>query len=177
MKVCVFCSSKSELSENVFGRAREFSEKLVEAGDSFVYGGGAAGLMGFIADEVIKKGGETYGVIPEKAFPQEVAHQGLTKLYYTKDMLDRKKLMMDLADAFVIFPGGIGTMDEALEVMTWKTVYKFKKPIVFFNIDGFWNPFFDMLKVYQKTGLFYPETMTSYVVVDSVKKVLEECHA
>ena len=177
MNICVFCSSKSDLSPAVFDQAEKFCDQLVENGYNFVYGGGAGGLMGFFANEIIKRKGITYGVIPEKAFPNEAAHQGLTKLYYTKDMLDRKKLMMDMSDAFVIFPGGIGTMDEALEVMTWKTVYKFKKPIVFYNVDGFWDPFLEMIKAYEKTGLFYPETMESFKVVDQMDQLFEECHA
>lgn len=80
---------------------------------------------------------------------------------------------MELSDAFVIFPGGIGTMDEAIEVMTWKTIYKFEKPIVFFNWQGFWDPFLEMLKSYERTELFYPETMASFQVVDNVADLME----
>ncbi len=178
MNICVFCSSKSDLEPSVFDQAKLFSKKLVENGDSFVYGGGAEGLMGFFADEVLSLGGKAFGVMPEKTFPQEAAHKGLTELHYTRDMLDRKRLMMELSEAFVIFPGGIGTIDEALEVITWKTVYKdINKPVVFFNWNGFWDPFFEMLKKFEKTNLFYPETMKSFKSVNSVEDVLKECYA
>ncbi len=178
MNICVFCSSKSNLSASVFDQAKLFSKKLVQNDDSFVYGGGADGLMGFFADEILALGGRAYGVMPEKTFPQEAAHKGLTELHYTQDMLDRKRLMMDLSDAFVIFPGGIGTMDEALEVITWATVYKaIKKPIVFFNWEGFWDPFFEMLRQFEKTGLFYTETMQSFVSVKTVEEIFKECYA
>lgn len=174
MNVCIFCSSKSDLSESTFAQAKIFSEKLAEKNHGFVYGGGNGGLMGFFADQLIELGAKTIGVIPDGAFSQEVAHQGLTELIYTKDMLDRKGKMMELSDAFVIFPGGIGTMDEAIEVMTWETVYKLSKPIVFFNWEGFWDPFFKMLKEYEKTNLFYPETMKSFKVVDNVDDLFKE---
>ena len=176
MNVCIFCSSKSDLSQETFDEAKKISHFLAENSHGFVYGGGAVGLMGFFADQIVSLGGTSIGVIPEGAFEQEVAHQGLTELIYTKDMLDRKRVMMERSDAFVIFPGGIGTMDEALEVLTWKTIYKFDKPIIFFNIDGFWDPFLQMLKAYEKTGLFYPETMRAFKVVDNMNDLIGEMH-
>ena len=177
MNICVFCSSKEELVEKIKTDADIFCDELLKNDHSFVYGGGAVGLMGYFADKLSESGGKTYGVMPEGAFEHEVAHKNLTELHYTKDMLDRKRMMMELSDAFVIFPGGIGTIDEALEVLTWKTIYKFKKPIVFYNWNGFWNPFLDMLKAYEKTKLFYPETMEAFVVVDDVKDIVKACHA
>lgn len=176
MNICVFCSSRSNLPQKTFDQAHLFCERLAAEKDGFVYGGGAQGLMGYFANTLIELDAKTIGVMPEKCFPQEAAHQGLTELIYTADMMDRKRKMMMLSDAFVIFPGGIGTMDEAIEVLTWKTVYKFEKPIIFFNYDGFWDPFLAMLKTYEKTGLFYPETMKSFVVVDTVDALFEEIH-
>lgn len=172
MKVCVFCSSKTDLSKSTFEQASLFCQKMVKHKITMVYGGGLLGLMGHFADRMIELGGETIGVIPDGAFPNEVAHQGLTQLIYTIDMMERKRKMMELSDAFVVFPGGIGTMDEVIEVMTWKTVYKFEKPVVFFNWEGFWDPFLQMLKTYEKTKLFYPETMRSFVVVDNIQDLM-----
>ncbi len=177
MRVCVFCSSKSELPITTFNQATLLCRALVAKKVGMVYGGGLLGLMGHFADRMMELGGETIGVMPEGAFENEVAHKGLTELIYTKDMLDRKRKMMELSDAFVIFPGGIGTMDEAIEVMTWKTIYKFDKPIVFFNWEGFWDPFLNMLKEYEKTKLFYPETMKSFVVVDRIEDLMEALDA
>jgi uncharacterized protein (TIGR00730 family) len=174
MNICVFCSSRSNLDSSVFEQAKDFCDYLVKNKDVFIYGGSKDGLMGFFADQLIKQKAQTIGVIPTGAFDQEVSHKGLTELIQTKDMLDRKKKMMDLADAFVIFPGGIGTMDEALEVITWETVYKKAKPILFFNWQNFWTPFFNMLKEYEKTNLFYPETMTSFKSFHNLKELCEE---
>lgn len=177
MNVCVFCSSRSELSPSTFEQAKLFAKNLSENSDTFVYGGGNAGLMGYFADQVIAHGGKAIGVMPEKTFPQEVAHRGLSELIFTGDMLSRKAKMMELSDAFVAFPGGIGTMDEILEVMTWETIYKKGKPIIFFNWQGFWDPFLEMLKSYEKTQLFYPETMKCFSVVDNVGDLIKELHA
>ena len=177
MNVCVFCSSKSSLTESTFDQATLFCDELIKKKMGLLYGGGKLGLMGHFADQMIERGGNTIGVIPTGAFENELAHLGLTQLIYTKDMLDRKREMMELSQAFVVFPGGIGTMDEAIEVMTWKTIYKFNKPIVFFNWEGFWDPFLQMLKSYEKTGLFYPETMASFKVVDNVHSLMKELGA
>jgi len=171
MNVAVFCSSKANLSEDVFSQAQSFSRKLVESKMGLVYGGASVGLMGYFADQVLKLEGKVIGVMPEKIFDHEIAHQGLTELIYTPDMMDRKKKMMELSSAFVMFPGGLGTMDEAIEVITWKSIYKTDKPIIFFNWQGFWNPFLEMLKSYEKTGLFYPETMKSFTVVESITEM------
>ncbi len=177
MNICVFCSSKSTLSSDTFAQAEIFSEKLAQGGHTLVYGGASLGLMGFFADQVLVRGGKVIGVMPENVFDHEIAHFNLTELIYTKDMLDRKKKMIELSDAFVVFPGGIGTMDEAIEVITWKTVYHFSKPIIFFNWENFWDPFFSMLKNFEKTGLFYPETMQSFKVVTTVDQLFGELHA
>jgi uncharacterized protein (TIGR00730 family) len=173
MNVCIFCSSKSDLSPSTFEQATLFCDKLQAQGHSLVYGGGLLGLMGHFADRMLERSGRVIGVMPEATFENEVAHQGLTELVYTKDMLDRKRVMMQRSEAFVIFPGGIGTMDEAIEVITWKTIYKFDKPIVFFNWENYWNPFLEMLKSYEKTNLFYPETMQAFQVVENMDELME----
>ncbi len=177
MNICVFCSSKANLSQSTFDQALLFAEKLALGGHTLVYGGASRGLMGYFADQVMAKGAKVIGVMPESVFDHEIAHTGLTQLIYTQDMLDRKKKMMELSDAFVVFPGGIGTMDEAIEVITWKTVYHFKKPIVFFNWENFWDPFFVMLKNFEKTGLFYPETMMSFKAVGRIDEIFGEINA
>ncbi len=174
MNVCVFCSSKMNLSESTFREAENFCRELVHRGFGFVYGGAACGLMGYLADQIVELGGQSLGVIPKGAFKDEVAHRGLTELIHTRDLLDRKRLLMEHSQAFIVFPGGIGTMDEALEVITWKTIYRFKKPIVFFNWEGFWNPFLEMLRTYESKNLFYGETMGSFKVVNNLNDLFEE---
>jgi uncharacterized protein (TIGR00730 family) len=173
MRVCVFCSSKASLTASTFAQAEVFCDQLQKRGDGFVYGGGAQGLMGFFADQLVQRKVETIGVFPNGTFEQELAHQGLNELIYTEDMLDRKRKMMELSQVFVVFPGGIGTLDEAIEVLTWKTVYPITKPLIFFNWEGFWDPFLAMLKAYEKTGLFYPQTMDAFKVVNTVSEIFE----
>lgn len=174
MNICVFCSSKNDLSPVIFEQAKEFCQKLVQKGHRLVYGGGAVGLMGFMADEVLIKKGEVIGIIPAGHFENEVAHTGLTELIYTVDLMDRKRKMMDISDAFVVLPGGIGTIDEAIEVITWKSIVGFTKPIVFLNSDNYWNPFFDLLNHYQKMNVLYPETLQTFKVANKVDSIFEE---
>ena len=131
-------------------------------------------MMGHMANAMLAAKGEAIGVMPEGLFPHEVAHSGLTELIYTADLMERKRKMMELSDAFVIFPGGVGTLDEALEVITWKTIQRFKKPIVFFNWQGYWDPFWDMMKAYEAKNVFYPETMASFILVDDVDTLIKE---
>ena len=174
MNVCVFCSSKMIFPKIVLQQAEKFCHELVRRDFGFVYGGAACGLMGYLADQIINLGGKSLGIIPKEAFKDEVAHQGLTELIQTQDLLDRKRLLMEHSQAFIIFPGGIGTMDEALEVITWKTIYHFKKPILFFNWEGFWDPFLDMLKIYENKNLFYERTMKSFKVANNLDHLFKE---
>ena len=174
MNICVFCSSKMEFSEDFLKVAEDFCHRLVQKNLGFVYGGAACGLMGYLADQVIKQEGYSLGIIPKGAFKNEFAHNGLTQLIKTVDMMDRKRLLMKKSQAFVIFPGGIGTMDEALEVITWKTIYKFKKPILFFNWKGFWDPFLEMLKTYERKKMFYKETMKAFKVTHNLDELFGE---
>ena len=169
MKICVFCSSRKELSPSTFEQAKDFCKGLVDREMELVYGGGLEGLMGFMADAVLAEGGKVYGVFPDGIFPNEVAHDNLTQLIMTEDMMERKRKMMEMSDAFVVFPGGIGTLDEALEVMTWKSIGCFKKPILFFNWEGFWDSFHELLKDYESRGVFHPKTLDTFEFVNTVE--------
>ena len=174
MNICVFCSSKNDLSPVIFEQAKEFCHKLVQKGHRLVYGGGAVGLMGFMADEVLIKKGEVIGIMPNGCFENEVAHTGLTELIYTEDLMGRKRKMMEISDAFVVFPGGIGTIDEAVEVITWKSIVGFKKEIIFLNSENYWNPFFDLLNHYQNMNVLYPETLAAFKVASEVDSLFTE---
>lgn len=113
---------------------------MVDRGIELVYGGGAVGLMGLIADTVIEAGGNVTGVIPTGVFSREVAHRGITTLEEVSSMHERKARMYELSDAFVALPGGFGTLDELAEVLTWSQIGIHKKPIGVLDIDGFWQP-------------------------------------
>lgn len=115
------------------------AKAMVDDNVSLVYGGGNIGLMGVIADEVLRLGGKATGVIPKALMDKEVGHGGLTRLHIVKDMHERKALMADLSDAFVALPGGIGTLEELFEVFTWSQLGFHDKPIGLLNVDGFYD--------------------------------------
>jgi len=139
-RVAVFCSANSKLHPEFFEAAANFSQNLARRGWELIYGGAQVGLMGCFADEQIKAGGVARGAITEGlARTQETPHRGLNELVVVKNLFERKRWMMEEADAFVIFPGGLGTLDEALEVITWKSLNELDKPILFVNLRDFWQ--------------------------------------
>jgi hypothetical protein len=140
LRICVFCSANSDLEADYFAKAREFSAGLASRGWELIYGGAQVGLMGCFADAILAQGGVARGAITEGlARTRENPHPGIQELVVVRDLFERKRWMMDEADAFVIYPGGYGTLDEALEVITWKALECHRKPIVFVNLGGFWQ--------------------------------------
>lgn len=114
---------------------------MAERGVRLVYGGGRVGLMGIVADAVIAGGGEVVGIIPGHLYDAEVGHDGLTELHIVETMHQRKQMMFDLSDAFAVLPGGIGTLDEAFEIISWRQLRLHDKPVVLLDDDGYWAPF------------------------------------
>jgi len=143
--VCVYCGSSLGAKPVYAKAAKAFGRALVDAGLTLVYGGGRVGLMGVIADEVLAAGGRAVGVIPELLLNKEVGHRGLSELHVVPDMHHRKKMMADLADAFVALPGGAGTLEELFEVYTWAQLGYHQKAIALYNIDGYYDPLAAML--------------------------------
>jgi uncharacterized protein (TIGR00730 family) len=137
--VCVYCGSSIGASPAYANAARMLANAMVEDNIALVYGGGNVGLMGVIADEVIRLGGEATGVIPKALMDKEVGHHGLTRLHIVKDMHERKAMMADLSDGFVAMPGGIGTLEELFEVFTWAQLGLHDKPIGLLNVEGFYD--------------------------------------
>jgi len=125
--------------------ARELGEALAKAGIELVFGGGRVGLMGVLADAVLTGGGRVVGIIPERLRAAELAHQGATELVIAGSMHDRKRLMAERADAFAILPGGIGTLDETFEILTWRQLGLHDKPIFLVDVAGYWQPLRDLL--------------------------------
>jgi uncharacterized protein (TIGR00730 family) len=126
--------------------ARELAKAMVDNNIALVYGGGKVGLMGTIADEVLRLGGEATGVIPKALLDKEVGHAGLTRLHIVKDMHERKAMMADLSDGFIAMPGGIGTFEELFEVFTWSRLGIHDKPIGLLNVSGFYDGLIAFLK-------------------------------
>lgn len=126
--------------------ARALAKSMVDDNIALVYGGGNVGLMGVIADEVMRLGGEATGVIPKALMDKEVGHIGLTRLHIVKDMHERKAMMAELSDGFVAMPGGIGTLEELFEVFTWSQLGLHDKPIGLLNVNGYYDGLIGFLK-------------------------------
>ena len=137
--LCVYCGSSSGRIDAYASAARALAQAMVERGIRLVYGGASVGIMGAVADEVLRLGGEAVGVIPESLMRKELAHAGLTELHVTPSMHARKTLMAELADGFVALPGGIGTMEEIFEIWTWGQLGFHRKPCGLLNVAGYYD--------------------------------------
>jgi uncharacterized protein (TIGR00730 family) len=156
VRVCVFSGSSRGSSPAYASAAAELGAALAAKDVGVVYGGGDVGLMGIMADAALAGGGEVIGVIPEALVAREVAHHGLTELRVTASMHERKALMADLADAFVALPGGLGTFDELCEILTWSQLGLHAKPVVLFDVEGFWAAFVALLDASVAAGFLRP---------------------
>jgi uncharacterized protein (TIGR00730 family) len=137
--LCIYCGSNPGRLEAYASAAVSLAEALVSRNITLVYGGAGIGIMGKLADSVLKLGGQAIGVIPKALAHKEVAHQNLTELHITQSMHERKMLMAELADGFIALPGGIGTLEELFEIWTWAQLGFHKKPCGLLNIDGYYD--------------------------------------
>ncbi|MDQ3469993.1 MAG: TIGR00730 family Rossman fold protein [Actinomycetota bacterium] len=141
-RLAVYCGSNSGVDERFAADARALGTAMVERGIGLVYGGGRVGLMGVIADAVLAAGGDVTGVITSHLVGAEIAHTGVGELHVVETMHERKALMTDLADGLVALPGGFGTLDEVLEMLTWNQLGLVAKPVVFLDTGGFYGELF-----------------------------------
>ncbi|ABN82204.1 LOG family protein [Burkholderia pseudomallei] len=169
--VCVYCGSANGAKPVYADAARAFGRALANAGLTLVYGGGRVGLMGVIADEVIASGGRAIGVITELLYDKEVGHTGLTELHVVPDMHHRKKMMAELADAFVAMPGGAGTLEEFFEVYTWAQLGYHRKPVALYNVDAFYQPLITLLEHTVDEG-FMQRTYFDALCIDAAPDAL-----
>jgi uncharacterized protein (TIGR00730 family) len=144
-RVCVYAGSAPGAQPAYVRAASELAAALVRRGSGVVYGGGSLGLMGALADGMLAAGGEIIGVIPRFLDEREIGHSGLSELHVTENMHDRKMLMAELCDAFLVLPGGIGTLEEVVEMLSWSQLGLHRKPIGLLDTDGFWAPLVDLL--------------------------------
>ena len=165
-RICVFCGSHFGAEAAYRAAARELGQRMAERGLGLVYGGGAVGLMGVVADAVLAAGGEAVGVIPRSLRDREVAHHGLTDLQVTDSMHERKRLMYAQAEAVLALPGGIGTFDELFEAMTWNQLGIHSKPAGVLNVGGYFDPLVAMLERAQGQG-FISRGYKDFVLVES----------
>ncbi len=175
--ICVFCGSRTGSDPAYENAARALGHLMAEKGIRLVYGGGHVGLMGVIADAVLDAGGQVTGVIPDFLRRREVGRDDLTELVITDSMHSRKQRMFELADAFVALPGGLGTLDETIEVATWKQLGLHAKPIVILDAAGYWGALSALLTSVVKGGFAYGDIQTLWSVVDSAEQVFDAIDA
>ena len=156
-RVAVYCGSADGNDPAFLAEARALGRAIAAAGMGVVYGGANVGLMGAVADAALETGGEVIGVLPEVLAGREIAHTGLTRLESVATMHQRKARMVALADAFLILPGGYGTLDEMLEIVTWSQLRLHTKPCILINTLGYWNAFLDFLDQTVAAGFLKPE--------------------
>lgn len=137
--ICVFCGSSAGAQNEYSVKARDLALLLVEKGISLVYGGSNVGLMRVIADTMMEAGGKVIGVMPHNLIEREVAHKGISEFHVVETMAERKAKMDELSDAFIAMPGGIGTLDEIFEVMSWNQLELINKPVALFNVLNYWD--------------------------------------
>ncbi len=170
-KICVYCGSGPGNNPAFVQAARNFGKILAESRIGLVFGGGSVGMMGEIAQSVLKHGGEVNGIIPEFLIEREHALRthGLT---ITPDMHERKRKMFEMADAFVALPGGVGTLEEIVEQMTWAQLGRHKKPILLANIEGFWEPLCALLDHMKALEFIRGDLNFDLLVADKVVDIL-----
>lgn len=171
-KLCVFCGINAPKQYIKFGE--NFGQRMVDASLDLVYGGASIGLMGIIADSVLKNKGKVYGVIPKKLVKMEVAHEKLTKLFIVESLHDRKAKMYDLSDVFVALPGGLGTLDELCEVLTWAKLRYHQKPIFLLNYQNFFDSLMTHFRYINKEGFLNDIDFSLIREVASVEQLFFE---
>jgi len=170
-RLCVFCGSSTGRRAIHAEAARALGMSLARRGLGLVYGGGSIGLMGVVADTVLAGGGSVIGVIPEGLYSAEIAHAGLTELHVVASMHDRKAVMMSLANGFVALPGGLGTFEELLEVLTWLQLGIHRKPVALLDVDGYWRGLRRLLDDAVTEG-FLDEARAAQLLVESDVDIL-----
>lgn len=170
--VCVYCGS-GDGRDPAFGEAADaLGRALAREGVSLVYGGGSIGLMGRLAKATLGAGGHVVGVIPRFLHEREVMLRAVSELVITEDMHERKRIMYDRADAFVALPGGIGTLEELVEMMTWAQLGRHAKPILVANVRGFWNPLIALFDHMVEMDFIRPGLDLTYLVTDGVEEIV-----
>ena len=171
--ICVYCASSSKIDSKYVDSAKKFGHLLAENSMQLVYGGGSVGLMGILADSVLEKGGKVTGIIPQFMVEAEWHHEGLTELVLTETMHERKEKMASMSDAAVALPGGCGTLEELLEVITWKQLGIYKNPIIIVNVDGYYNHLLAQFRQAADELFMRPQHLDMWTVVETADQVIE----
>lgn len=171
--ICVYCGASGRVADSYKTAARWLGLEIGHRGLGLVYGGGRVGLMGIVADAALDAGAPVVGIIPEHIQNLEIEHTGLTELHVVDSMHTRKRMMVERSDAFVVLPGGFGTLDETFEILTWKQLRLHDKPIVLVNMDGYWDPLLGLVEKLIHEGFARPEHRSLLRVVDTVEAVFD----
>ena len=170
--LCVYCGSSAGTDPAFAAAARSFGKILAKNDIRLIYGGGSVGLMGAVADAVIKNGGAVTGIIPEFLTAKERPQSNGKELIVTRDMHERKRIMFERADGFVALPGGIGTLEEIVEQLTWAQLGRHKKPILFANINRYWDPLLALI-AHMREQEFVPSALrVDFLVCEDVEDIL-----
>jgi uncharacterized protein (TIGR00730 family) len=173
--ICVYCGSQPGRDPAYIAAGRALGKSIATHGLRLVYGGGTKGIMGAVAAGVLESGGQVTGIIPEFLVDMEATRNSLAKLdelIVTEDMHARKHAMFERSDAFVTLPGGIGTLEEIVEIMTWGQLGRHEKPMVFANIGGFWNPMLDLIEHMREQGFIHRAHLVQPMVIDEVGDIV-----
>ena len=171
-KICVYCGSGPGLDPVYEETANALGTAMADAGVGLVYGGGSLGLMGTIARAVLRNNGHVTGIIPDFLSTRERMLHEVQELIVTKDMHERKSLMFQHADAFVALPGGVGTLEETVEMLTWSQLGQHNKPILLVNVSGFWEPLNDLFKHMRSQEFIREGLLLSYLIANNAGEVL-----
>lgn len=170
--ICVYCGASPGLDPAHRRAARDLGQSIARAGLRLVYGGGRVGLMGVVADAALACGGAVTGIIPGHIQSREVGHTELSELLVVDSMHTRKRMMVERSDAFAVLPGGIGTLDEFVEILTWRQLGLHDKPIVLVDLRGYWQNLLEMMDQMDALGYLRPTPSGLFQRVDTVEEVL-----
>jgi uncharacterized protein (TIGR00730 family) len=170
--LCVYCGSSDTGPASHREAAATLGRAMAKAGIELVFGGGRVGLMGIVADAALRAGGRVVGIIPEHLVRAEVGHAKVSELLIVDTMHERKQAMFQRSDAFAMLPGGAGTLDETFEILTWKQLRLHDKPIIVANLDGYWQPFIDLIEMTIAKNYARPSFRNFYKVVDRIEDIL-----
>lgn len=175
--ICVFCGSSTGLDPVYVNQAKILAGSFIENDLSLVYGGGSIGIMGVLANEILRRRGKVIGVIPKFLYDLEVGHKGLTELIIVDSMHERKQKMAEISDGFLALPGGFGTLEEMAEILTWIQLKLILKPIGLLNINGFFDHLLGLFDHMVETGFLKKTNRNILSVYDDPEKVLKELRA
>ncbi len=172
-KVCIFCGARTGNSEEIISETKKMVALLASKDYDLVYGGGNGGLMGLIADEFLAHGRKVIGIRPSILLSEENSHNGLTEMISTVDMFERKKNMVEVSDSFIALPGGVGTLDEILDVMTLNKINAIHKPMALFDINGFYQKLDGLMDTFVEYGYLDEEVKGLLIMNSDAEKLVE----